>query len=109
MELTLGDLIKHKGNPARVVRIVSRSLTLFEPEDGTPYIMEESYVELKGSNGGIDFLMLTEERHTYDGPEHCPIRGLDPISVSKKGEEKSDEENSAGANPDGVASVGEGH
>lgn len=62
----------------RVVRIVGKSVTLFQ--DGTrAYLQTESYVELKSADGTIAFAILTQERTEYVGPASS-IKGLEPIN-----------------------------
>lgn len=77
----VGSLFPHKGEPWRVVRIITKSITLFEKEDGTqlPYIMVESYIELKSVTGLVDFIMLSQEREEYTG-DVCIIKGIEPIN-----------------------------
>jgi hypothetical protein len=84
MQLILGEVIKHENKPWRVVRIIEKSRTLFEPEqgEGAPFILEESYVELKGPEGDINFIVLAEEKQPYTGPS-CPILGLSPVTKQK--------------------------
>jgi len=76
----IGSVITHKGSAWRVVRIVGRSETLFEPEDGrtVAYVGVESYVQLKSVEGLIDFVVLTADKMAYDGPNSV-IKGVEPI------------------------------
>jgi hypothetical protein len=75
----LGGNVRRDNEIWRVVRIIEKSQTLFEPEDGTaPYIQTESYVELKAGDGSIDFVILSQEKRAYEG-EHSIIKGLEPV------------------------------
>lgn len=62
----------------RVVRIIGRSISLFQDVDKA-YLQNESYVELKALDGTITFMILTRERTPYDGPV-SQIKGLEPIN-----------------------------
>jgi hypothetical protein len=77
-EYPIGVTIEHNGEQFRVVRIISNSITLFEDEKGC-YLQTESYVELKGADGMIDFITLTRERTPYEGSPSI-IKGLEPIN-----------------------------
>jgi hypothetical protein len=74
----IGGTIEHKNEQYRVVRIIGQSVSLFEDEKGT-YLQTESYVELKGADGSIDFVSLTLERTPYEGGSSI-IKGLEPIN-----------------------------
>ena len=78
-QIQLGSILDRGNTPQRVVRIIHESLTLYEGEGETPFIIRESYAELKGADGGMDFLTLSREKLPYDGPQSL-IRGLEPIS-----------------------------
>jgi hypothetical protein len=62
----------------RVVRIVGKSVSLFQDEKEA-YLQTESYVELKAGDGTIAFAILTSERTPYVGPVST-IKGLEPIN-----------------------------
>ena len=78
MEMKLGDTVKHKDEPFRVIRIVEKSRTLFETDEGESYVVEESYVELKGGTGDIEFITLYRTRLSYEGAESL-IKGQGPV------------------------------
>lgn len=80
-QLKLGETIVHNGIKARVVRIVTRSLALHVRDDGTEYILAESYAQLKPEDDSVDFQIFSSEVLPYDGPqshitalEHIPWR-----------------------------------
>lgn len=79
--ITLGEVIKHQGRPFRIVRVV-KSISLLETEGGICSVLDEAYLELKGTNGEIEFLELTSEEKPYNG-ESCPIRALSPLWKEK--------------------------
>jgi hypothetical protein len=76
----IGSIVPHKNEAWRVVRIITKSETLFEPEDGREpaYVAVESYVELKGADGMIDFVVLSQEKKKYEGGASI-IKGLEPV------------------------------
>jgi hypothetical protein len=78
-DYTIGITLEHKGEQFRVVRIITNSITLFEDEKGV-YLQIESYIELKGLDGSIDFITLTRERNPYEGPTSI-AKGLEPINL----------------------------
>lgn len=82
MHANLGETIVVGDVQYRVVRVVNKSLTLFQGAEGV-YIIEESYLELKGSDGGIDFIELDRKKLAYTGPSST-IKALEPI---QKGED----------------------
>lgn len=63
----------------RVVRIVGKSVSLFQDVEMKSYLQTESYVELKAADGTIAFIILSQERVPYDGPS-SGIKGLEPIN-----------------------------
>lgn len=65
------------------MRIITRSQTLYEPEDAPAYVCEESYVELKCADGSIDFITISSAIAPYQG-EKGMIRGLIPPSFTRK-------------------------
>jgi len=73
----LGDVIEHNAQPFRIVRIIMNSTTLYEPEVGETYVVEESYLELKGADGAVEFISLREEEKPFTGPSSL-IRALEP-------------------------------
>ena len=77
-EYPLGAIVTHKDEQYRVVRIIGQSTSLFESETGA-YVQIESYVELKGSDGSIDFVSLEMVRVPYEGGASV-IKGLEPIN-----------------------------
>ena len=76
--LTLGGEVEHNGKQWRVVRLVSRDLTLIEDETGS-HLIEETYVMLKSAEGTVDFVVLSSEKRLYDGPSST-IKALNPLS-----------------------------
>lgn len=62
----------------RVVRIIGKSVSLFQDAEKA-YLQIESYVELKGADGLITFVILAQERTSYEGPTSA-IKGLEPIN-----------------------------
>jgi len=82
-QLTLGATIKYKDRAWRVVRIINKSHSLFEPENASPYVLEEVYAELKSPEGDIDFLVIESEKRDYKG-EDSPIKGLHPLPWRKE-------------------------
>jgi len=66
MQFELGQTVPLKTEegvePYLVVRIVSNSSTLFEKEDGTRYILTESYVELRNEQNKVRFVSLEEQK-----------------------------------------------
>lgn len=79
----IGSNVKHKEELWRVVRIIGQSTSLFEDETGA-YVQIESYVELKGLDGSIDFISLEMERAPYAGSPSI-IKGLEPINWTPGG------------------------
>lgn len=77
-DYAIGTTVKHKEEDYRVVRIIGASTSLFEDDKGA-YIQVESYVELKGTDGSIDFVTLEMERKPYEGGPSM-IKGLSPIN-----------------------------
>lgn len=75
----IGATVDHKDDKYRVVRIIVKSVSLHEEEGKETYLQTESYVELKGADGSIDFVSLTLEREPYVGPPST-IKGLSPIN-----------------------------
>lgn len=78
MNIEIGQELQHNNQLGRVVRIIDRSITLFEEETGEQYLLDESYAELKLENGDVDFIILRTEKQTYSGPS-SQIKGLAPI------------------------------
>lgn len=78
LEYPIGATVEHHKEQWRVVRIIGSSVTLFE-DDTQAYLQTESYVELKGADGSIDFVSLTMERTPYEGPTSV-VKGLEPIN-----------------------------
>ena len=76
--LTLGDEIQRNGQPWRVVRIVSKDLSLFEDETGI-HVIEETYAMLKSGEGRVEFEVLASQKVTYTGPSST-IKALNPLS-----------------------------
>ena len=81
--LVLGSTVKYKDRAWRVVRIINKSHSLFEPENASPYVLEEIYAELKSPEGDIDFLVIESEKREYKG-EDSPIKGLHPLPWRKE-------------------------
>jgi hypothetical protein len=77
MNMHLGDTLSVENKLCRVVRIIQQSYTLFESEDHTPYILQESYVQLKTIDGKIKFIVLEEFKQDYTGAT-SPIKALEP-------------------------------
>ena len=76
----IGSVIPHKDAAWRVIRIIHKSETLCEYEDGRaePFIAVEAYVQLKSPAGEIDFVILQQEKRKYDGGASI-IRGCEPV------------------------------
>lgn len=51
--------------------------TLFE-DDKEAFIIHESYMQLKGPNGEIDFIVHQSEKLPYSG-DPSPIKALSPL------------------------------
>ncbi len=108
MQAKLGDVIQYDGRPFRIVRVIDKSISLFEQPDGICTVVEESYVELKGSDNSIEFLVINKQTRPYEG-EPQPIKALDPIiyvKESKDGETPDPSRSpyfSEGAGPSGRA------
>ena len=81
----LGETVQRGDQPYRVVRVIKESVTLYEPDEGTapPYIVTESYIELKGADGNIEFEVVASVQTTYVG-EPSTIKACTPISWRKK-------------------------
>jgi len=74
----LGSLLTHQGQSWRVVRVV-KSETLFQLPEGPPYIIDESYIEIRSFSGDIDHILLSPvKKLPYEGP-YSGIKGLPPI------------------------------
>ncbi len=84
----LGDTVKVGDIHLRVVRVINKSLTLYEGPK-RPYIVEESYLELKGSDGSIEFIQLDKQELPYTGASSV-IKALEPPNFQQP--EKEDEE-----------------
>ncbi len=76
-QIQLGDEIDHKGGKWRVIRFIVSDHTLFEDGEG-PYIITESYLQLKFPDGVIDFLTLSSEKTLYAGFASS-IKAVDPL------------------------------
>ena len=79
----LGECITHKDHTWRIVRIVDQSKTLFEYANSKPYIIIESYAELKAINGDITHISWKTEKFPYLGP-YSNIRALEPIALLER-------------------------
>lgn len=78
-EYPIGATIQQGENEWRVVRIITGSTTLFEDRVTGPYLVTESYIELKAPDGNVGFVQLTRDRVAYEGPIST-IKGLEPIN-----------------------------
>jgi len=76
-EYQLGSEVQYKDKTWRVVRVASGDQSLFEDESGS-YIIFESYVQIKDTEGAIDFIVLNSEKLPYNGPIST-IKALEPI------------------------------
>ncbi len=76
--ITIGSHLLYKDRNWRIVRIVNKSTTLFEPVGHEPYVMIEAYAELKAINGDVDHIKEESKKVPYVGPS-SNIRALEPI------------------------------
>jgi hypothetical protein len=81
-QLKLGQTIQHNAKNCLVVRVIEHSTTLFEGDEGA-FILDESYVQLKGEDGSVEFIPLVEEKKPFTKEEGCKIKGLEPVSWGK--------------------------
>jgi hypothetical protein len=61
----LGQEIQHKDKPHLVVRF-DKCVALFENEDGTTTKIEEEFVQLRGQDGGYEFVTISERIEPFD-------------------------------------------
>jgi hypothetical protein len=87
MQVEIGEVIKHKGKLARVVRLVRQSISLIETDSGEAYLLEESYIQLMMEDGEPDFIVLSATNRPYQGKPSV-IRGLVPIGYGSKEREE---------------------
>lgn len=73
----LGEEIEREGKKWRVVRITKQT-SLFEDLKGQTEVVDEHLLQLKSSEGEIDFEVLSSERLSYDGP-YSQIKAPEPI------------------------------
>ena len=78
MQAQLGDNLMVQGKPFRIVRIITGSSTLYERLGQPPFVVEETYLQLKGPNNEVEFLMINSTIRAYEG-ESSPIKGLEPL------------------------------
>lgn len=77
-EYQLGSELQYKDKTWRVVRVISQDWSLFEDESGI-YIIAESYVQIKSTDGEIDHVVLASDRMEYGGV-HSNIKALKPLA-----------------------------
>lgn len=75
----LGQEIEWQGGKWLVVRLIQKSLALFEENDGSLFTVDESYAEIKGPHGELDFITLLEEIQPFTNKKST-IRALDPVA-----------------------------
>lgn len=80
--LQLGQRTQHNGKDWLVVRLIEKSSTLFEVE-GKCYIVEESYAQLKSTDGDTDFIIFYEEKKEFSKSTEIHIKGLEPLPWKK--------------------------
>lgn len=78
LSVNLGDEYIIDAVTYRVVRIVNQD-ALFESEDSGCEVVSEHLLELKGSEGQIEFVVLSSERKMYNGAE-SKIKAPEPIN-----------------------------
>jgi hypothetical protein len=74
-QVNIGDTIAHKNAAWRVVRIVqSASLHEGMPDPSSnvahvnpPYVITETYFELRDVNGEVDFFVVASDKKDYEG------------------------------------------
>lgn len=74
----LGETVTRGDQPYRVIRVIKESSTLYEPEEGESYTLTESYLELKGGDGNIEFEILNSVKTIYVG-NPSTIKGCTPV------------------------------
>jgi hypothetical protein len=79
----LGQEIERDDKKFLVVRIIEKSLVLFEEPSGVMYTLEESYVELRGAQGEVEFVVLFENMQPFTNKKST-IKGLDPLTWRTK-------------------------
>jgi hypothetical protein len=73
----LGGELTKEGMLWRIIRITHQT-SLFQIADGVLETVEEKLLELKSVTGAVDFLVLTTERTSFEGPGSI-IKAPEPI------------------------------
>jgi len=81
----LGQVLHIKSKRLLVVRIV-QSRSLFEPPDGTCYILNEHYIELRDPNNQASFIRLGTEQFPFT-ENKGNIKALPPIYFKEEDED----------------------
>lgn len=68
LEYKLGLEIQLEKEKYRIVRIIERSHSL-HAEGDKEMVIDESYIELKGQSGEIEFVTLSSDKKPYEGPK----------------------------------------
>lgn len=90
-EYRVGTVIQNDGQQRLITRIVD-SKSYFEDQDGSSYVIDELYLEMKNKAGDITFLPLREHREDVErdpklieskikGPETLEWRKLKKVNV----------------------------
>ena len=80
--LALGQELTHNNKLYLVVRIIDKSVSLFEDE-GECYVLEESYAELRGPNNEIDFIPILESTRTFEKTSKLPALPVLPWRMKR--------------------------
>jgi hypothetical protein len=76
-----GQEVQHKEQTWLVVRVIEKSTSLFENEDGTLSKVEESYAQLRNAKGEFDFVMFYERSEVFE--RHSVVKGIPPVPWRK--------------------------
>lgn len=74
----LGKTITVLEKPYLVVRLIEKSSTLFEDPKGDCFIITESYAQLRGPDGEVEFVVFYEQQQPCEKPAG-QIPGLEPV------------------------------
>lgn len=77
--LELGQDLLWKDRVVRVVRIVRDDTSLFETKDSS-YTIQESYAQVIGEDGIVDFIVFSSAKIPFIGPK-SKIKALQPIPL----------------------------
>jgi hypothetical protein len=72
--IVLGQEIIHNEKPHLVVRIIDKSISLFE-DDNACFVVEESYAELRGPNNEVEFVTILTSEQPFANKKST-IKGL---------------------------------